>query len=367
MRSLLTLVALATVVLLMLVVVGFIRGLENSLAVSGDPDVVLVYSLGAEENIENSAVPARTAGVVEASLSGIRQRSGAAYVSPELYFGTRVGGADTASLGLVRGVTPAASLVRRAVRITSGHWPGPGEVLAGRLAHAKLGVPAESLTPGSTVTFENRDWTVSGTFAAGGAAFESELWCRLPDLQSALKRQDIGLVALTLSPDGSAAELDLFAKQRKDLEITATPETAYYGAMQTHYKPVRILAWAVVALVAGAGAFAGLNMMYGAVAGRTREIAALRAIGFRRRAVLLSLIQEGLVLAAAASLLAGTAALLLVNGLSVRFTMGAFALRVDGATLLIGCGVGLLLGAAGAVPPALKALRRPIAESLKAI
>ncbi|QDT17170.1 ABC transporter permease [Alienimonas californiensis] len=366
-RSLLTLAALATVVLLMLVVVGFIRGLETSLAVSGDPDVMLVYSLGAEENIENSAVPARTAGVLEASLSGIRQRSGVAYVSPELYFGTRVGGGDVTSLGLVRGVTPTASLVRRSVRITSGAWPGPGEILAGRLAHAKLGVPANALRPGSTVTFENRDWTVSGTFSAGGSAFESELWCRLPDLQSALNRQDLGLVALTLAPDGSAGEIDLFSKQRKDLEITATPETAYYGAMQTHYKPVRILAWAVVALVAGAGAFAGLNMMYGAVAGRTREIAALRAIGFRRRAVLLSLIQEGLVLAAAASLLAGTAALLLINGLSVRFTMGAFALRVDGTTLLIGCGVGLLLGAAGAVPPALKALRRPIAESLKAI
>ena len=94
--SLLTLVALATVVLLMLVVVGFIRGLENSLAVSGDPDVVLIYSLGAEENIENSAVPARTAGVVEASLSGIRQRSGVSYVSPELYFGTRIAAEDAA-------------------------------------------------------------------------------------------------------------------------------------------------------------------------------------------------------------------------------------------------------------------------------
>jgi len=32
-----------------------------------------------------------------------------------------------------------------------------------------------------------------------------------------------------------------------------------------------------------AGAFAGLNMMYGAVAGRTREIAALQAIGYRLR------------------------------------------------------------------------------------
>jgi hypothetical protein len=49
-RSLLTLGGLALVVLLVLVVVGFIRGLEASLAVSGDPQVVLVHSLGASEN-----------------------------------------------------------------------------------------------------------------------------------------------------------------------------------------------------------------------------------------------------------------------------------------------------------------------------
>src|SRR5690606_15547690 len=58
-RSALTLGALAIVVLLIFVVVGFIRGLEDSLAVSGDPQVVLVYSLGAEASIENSAIAAR--------------------------------------------------------------------------------------------------------------------------------------------------------------------------------------------------------------------------------------------------------------------------------------------------------------------
>jgi ABC-type lipoprotein release transport system permease subunit len=367
-RSLLTLAALATVVLLMLVVVGFIRGLEDSLAVSGDPDVVLVYSLGAEENLENSAIPARVPGILEASLEGVRERAGVSYVSPELYFGTRIAPEGRPqALGLVRGVTPAAALVRKNVRIVEGDWPGPGEVMAGRLAHAKLGVTKGDLAPGKTVTFEGRSWRVSGLFAAAGAAFESELWCRLPDLQSALKRQDLGLVALTLAGGAVPAEVDLFCKERKDLEVQAAAETAYYASMQKHYKPVRLLAWTVVVLVAGAGSFAGLNMMYGAVAGRTREIAALQAVGYRRRAVLLSLVQEGAVLAAAGSLLAGLAALSLVNGLAVRFTMGAFALRVDGAALLIGCGVGLLLGALGAVPPAVKALRRPVAEALKAI
>ena len=108
-------------------------------------------------------------------------------------------------------------------------------------------------------------------------------------------------------------------------------------------------------------------MMYGAVAGRIRKIATLQAVGYRRRAILLSLIQEGILLAATASLLAGLVAQFWINGLAARFTMGAFTLRVDGMALLVGCGIGLLLGIVGAVPPAIKALRPSVAESLKAV
>jgi ABC-type lipoprotein release transport system permease subunit len=366
-RSALTLAALAIVVLLIFVVVGFIRGLEKSLAVSGDPDVVLVYSLGAEENIENSAIAARTPGLLTASLEGIKQRFGVAHASAELYLGTRIAAGDKqGALGLVRGVTTNAALVRRQVRIVEGHWPGPGEILAGRLAAAKLGVDPRRLAPGEQVTFEGRDWTICGRFEAGGAAFESELWCRLPDFQQALKRQDLSLVALLLEPGAKASEVKLFCKERVDLELQALGETEYYASLQKHYRPVQMLAWLVVLLVAGAGVFAGLNMMYGAVAGRIREIATLQAVGYRRRAVLLSLVQEGAVLSAAASLLAGLIAVTWLNGMAVRFTMGAFTLSVDSVALLVGCGTGLLLGIVGAIPPAIKALRLHVAESLKA-
>jgi len=368
-RTALTLLALTTVILLIFVVVGFIRGLEASLAVSGDPSVVLVYSMGAEENIENSALAARNAGLLGASVDGIQQRFGVTHLSPELYLGTRIaaGGRERGALGLVRGVTQTAPLVRRRVRILEGSWPGPGEILVGRLAATKLGCRPEELQLGNEVAFENRNWRIAGRFAAGGSAFESEIWCRLADLQQALKRQDLSLVALLLERGTPPAEVDMFCKSRTDLELQAVGENAYYQSLQKHYRPVRMLAWLVVFLVAGAGVFAGLNMMYGAVAGRVREIATLQALGYRRRAILLSLVQEGALLAAAASLVAGLIALLLVNGVAVRFTMGAFSLRVDGVSLMIGCGVGLVLGVVGALPPAIKALRLPVAESLKAI
>lgn len=367
-RTGLTLVSLATVVMLVFVVVGFIRGLERSLAISGDENVVLVYSVNSEENIENSSIAARTPSLLTASLEGTQKRFGVTHVSPELYLGTRVmTQSSEPGLGLVRGVTKLAPLVRQQVRLVEGRWPQAGEVMVGKLTATKLGTTPESLAIGKTIEFEGQTWTVSGQFASGGAAFESEIWCNLNDFQTATKRQDLTLVAMLLEPNSSPAQVSLFCKERTDLELRAIRETDYYATLQQHYKPVRMLAWAVVALVSGAGVFAGLNMMYGAIAGRIREIATLQAIGYRRRAILLSVIQEGVLLSATASLLSGIIALTLLNNMAVRFTMGAFTLRIDSVAILVGCGVGIFLGVLGALPPAFKALRESVAISLKAI
>lgn len=367
-RTALTLVALAIVVLLVFVVVGFIRGLERSLAVSGDPEVTLIYSVNSETNLENSAIAARTPALLSASLGTAVKRYGVTHISPELYLGTRVethGGSR--GFGLVRGVTTEAPLVRRRVRLVDGRWPGPGEIMVGKLASTKLGVPVSELRIGETLVMEGRRWKVAAHFVAAGSAYESELWCNLAELQTATRRQDLSLVAMLMSPGASPAEVSLFCKQRTDLELRASRETDYYASLQQLYRPVRLLAWSVVGLVGMSGVFAGLNMMYGAVAGRIREIATLQAIGYRRRAIVVSLIQEGVILAAAASLLSGTVALFWLNGLAVRFTMGAFALQVDSVAILIGCAVGFTLGAFGALPPALKALRQSVAVGLKAV
>jgi ABC-type lipoprotein release transport system permease subunit len=367
-RTALTFAGLTTVILMVFVVVGFIRGLEQSLAVSGDPRTAIVFSLGMGENLEYSSISMSTNDLVAASVEGIQERYGQKYVSPELYLGTEmmIDGSDVPEMGLVRGVTPSVHLVRRQVELEAGQWPKPGEVLVGRLAATKLGAREGELAIGRTVQFEGRQWRISGTFSARGAAFESEVWCRLDELQQAMKRQDLSLVAVTLAPGADFANLELFCMERLDLELQAMPEMEYYASLQKDYGPVRMLAWLVVLLVAGAGVFAGLNTMYGSVVGRIRELASLQTIGFVRRAILLSLVQEGLILAAAASLLATFVALALVNDASVRFTMGAFSLRIDEIAVLIGCGVGLLLGVLGAIPPAIRALKMPLVDGLRA-
>ncbi len=368
-RSVLTLGGLTIVVLLVLVVVGFIRGLEKSLAATGNPNVVLVYSLSSTSDVENSSIPGRTPALLAASVDGVRSQHGVEYVSPELYLGTRITTANMQEpgMGLVRGVTTTAPLVRGQVQLVEGVWPQSGEVMVGRLAHSKLGAREEDLAIGQQLTFDGHTWTISGRFTAAGSAFESEIWAPLADLQTALKRQDISLVAVGMDSPDRVADVDLFCRERVDLELKAVSESDYYADMQKHYKPVRMLGWVVVALVAGSGIFAGLNTMYGAVVGRARELATLQAIGFRRRAILLTLVQEATLLACAGALIACILGLTMVDGAAIRFTMGAFMLKVDSVGISVACGVAVLLGVVGAIPPALKAMRLPVAEAIKSI
>lgn len=367
-RTCLTFAGLTTVIVLVLVVVGFVRGLERSLAVSGDPQTAVIFSLGMGENLEYSSIPMRTNDLVPASVSGIQERLGQKYVSPELYLGTQIGVGDKEpAMGLVRGVTRSALLVRRQIEIEEGDWPETGEVMLGRMAATKFGATEREAQIGQSITFEGRSWNISGIYSAGGGAFESEAWCRLDDLQQAMKRQDLSIVALTLVPNGDFADIDLFCKERLDLELQAMQETEYYATLQKDYGPVRWLAWFLVLLVSSAGILVGLNTMYGSVLGRIPELSTLQTMGFVRRAIVVSLIQEGILLAAGASLLAALIALVFVNGAAVRFTMGAFALRIDSIAVLIGCGVGVSLGFFGAIPPAIRALRMPVVDGLKAV
>ncbi|MEC9091721.1 MAG: ABC transporter permease, partial [Planctomycetota bacterium] len=364
---------LTTVIVLVLVVVGFIRGLEKTLEVSGDPQTAIFFAMGMGENLEYSSIPMRSAELVASSNRGIQKHYGQKYVSPELYLGTQVKIPSTGetgyreTLGLVRGVTDPVLLVRNQIEIETGHWPEANQVIVGKLAAAKLGIPAQSLRIGKTILMENREWEIVGQFSGGGSALESEIWCRLDDLQQAMKRQDLSLVALSLSPEGDFADLELFCKQRLDLELQMMPETRYYDLLQRDYRPVRWLAWLVVSLVIGSGLFAGLNTMYGAVVGRIAELSMLRTVGFGRRAIAISLVQEGMILSISASLIACVLAITWINGIAVQFTMGAFQLEIDHLTILIGCLVGMVLGILGAIPPALKAFNLQIVEGIRTV
>ena len=91
----------------------------------------------------------------------------------------------------------------------------------------------------------------------------------------------------------------------------------------------------------------------------------LQALGFTRLAIVASLMEESVFAAACGALIGLVLGLALLDGLAVRFSMGAFAIVMDAPVVLLGVAGGLVVGVVGAVPPAVRCLRLPITEALK--
>jgi len=409
-RLFLSVAGAAMVVLLILVAGGFVRGMSTALRATGGEHNVILMGAGSEESVERSEIEAGVPGVLAASVAGVRTRAGVAYVSPEVHVMLPVGvnpaapGGKTAGAGgamsddsnatpsamadgsaspqanlrqvMLRGVTPAAALVHESVSLIEGRWPmaGADEVIVGRMAATVLGVAESELAVGGSLVLDGRAWAIVGRFAAPGTVVEAEVWLPLADLMTATKRETISCVVLTLDPyneeTGEGAEfgdIAAFTKTRPDLELVAMTEREYYGKLANFFGPIKIVAWVTAGLIAVGGLFGGLNTMYAAFASRIRELGTLQSIGYRRTAIVWSMIQESTLATAAGGLIACAIGVFVLDGLAVRFSMGAFGLMIDETVIGLGLLTGLALGVVGALPPAIRCLKPTIPVALKAV
>ncbi len=354
------------VVLLVMASVAMNRGMKRVLSASGSDHNVILVGAGSEESIQRSEVPERTAGIAGAGIPGISESLGVRAVSSEIHYMNYISLPDgRRSQGLLRGVTPEALRAHPDVRLLDGVFPAAGEVMAGRLAWRKLGLKQGDLKVGAAVILDGQELTVSGVFAAPGTVLESEIWASLGDLRVLAKRDTLSCVVIRLDDPADYAEADLFAKQRLDLELSALRESDYYGRLSAFFKPLRAMIWITASLIAAGAVFGGINTLYAAFASRVREMATLQAIGFGRGALLLSLIQESTLACLTGSLFASIIAVLLLDGRTVPFSIGAFTLEIGPEVAVTGILTGVFLGLAGALPPAIRCLKPPLPSALR--
>lgn len=365
-RLLQTIGGSALVVLLVMAAVAINGGMERVLSASGSPNNVVFVGAGSEESIQRSEVPEAAAGIAEAAVSGVDEALGVRAVSSEIHYMNFLAFGDGRRVqALIRGVTPQALRVHPEVRISAGTFPAAGQLMAGRLAWRKLGVAESDLQPGRRVVLDGQELTISGTFAAPGTVLESELWATLGDLRVLTKRDTVSCVVLRLDDPEGFADADLFAKQRLDLELSALRESDYYARLSSFFRPLRVMTWITAGLIAAGALFGGVNTIYAAFASRVREMAALQAIGYGRRALLASLVQESTLACLTGTLVASIVAVLLLDGRTVPFSIGAFTLEVGPGVALAGILTGLFLGVLGALPPAIRCLKPPLPVALR--
>ena len=156
------------------------------------------------------------------------------------------------------------------------------------------------------------------------------------------------------------------------VNVSIRRENEYYaGQSQTLSRLIRTIGFGIAGLMGIGAVFGAILTMYTAVATRSREIATLRALGFNTSSVLVSVLAESLVLGAIGGLIGGSAAYLGFNGYQTStmnfqtFSQVAFAFAVTPMLLLQGLAYALGMAFIGALLPAVKAARLPIASALR--
>lgn len=365
-RLLQTIGGSALVVLLVMSSVAINNGMKRVLSASGSNQNVILIGAGSEESVQRSEVSESTTEIASAGVQGISEALGVRAVSGEIYYMNYISLPDGRRMqATMRGVTPEALRVHLEVRLLEGAFPQAGEVMLGRLAWRKLGLEESDLKVGEVLKIDDQELVISGLFAAPGTVLESEIWTTLGDLRVLAQRDTLSCVVLRLDDVADYAEADLFAKQRLDLELTALRESDYYARLSSFFKPLRAMTWITAGLIAVGAVFGGVNTLYAAFASRVREMATLQAIGFGRGALLLSLIQESTLACLTGALVASVIAVLVLDGLTVPFSIGAFTLDIGPEVAITGIATGTFLGLLGALPPAIRCLKPSLPVALR--
>ena len=353
------------VVMLVMLAASMNKAMERTLARTGEPHNVILLGAGSEESVERSEVRNGSEQIIASSIPGILQTMGKPTISPEIHFNGMLSANKINSQALVRGVRHEALWVHKGVRILKGRFPESGEIMIGRLAHQKLGISSSALQIGKIVELSGEKMVISGIFDAIGTVMEAEVWVPLQDLMTYTQRDKLSCVVTSLVSTDYIPDIDAFTKQRLDLELVAIQETEYYAKLSKFYAPIRWMAWLCAILLSIGAVFGGLNTLYAAFSARIREFGAMQAIGFSRKAILISLTQESCVTAFIGSCCAFLISTAFLQDLAFPFSIGVFILEFDSSILIIGLVTGISLGIIGGLPPAWNCLRPTLPETLK--
>lgn len=369
--ALVAVVGFAGVVMVVVGILSIREGFQSALESNGSPDVAVVMRGGSTSEL-TSGLGADDVRVI-AQAPGVAQGADGPISSPELMVVVDVDKRSSGTPANVpfRGVTDNAFQIRDNLRIIEGRMfeQGLNEVIVGRMAAGQF----QGLDVGNSVKWGSYTWTIVGIFAAGGGLAESELWTDARVLQDVYKRgNSYQSVRVKLKSADSLAMFSDALKNDPRLNISVQRETEYLATQTEALSTFITVTGSILAILMGIGAvFGAVNTMYTTVSARAGEIATLRALGFGRLPVIMSVLVEGMILGVLGGILGGAAAWLFFNGYQAStlnfesFSVVSFAFAVTPGLLASGIKNALLLGLLGGILPAVRAARMPIARALR--
>ncbi len=365
--TLMTASAFTLVVAALVVMLAFVRGVEEACTASGEPENVLLLAKG-----DNDEVMSRLDHVVVSQVENTRgvarDAANKPLASRELFMVLQHQDERTGAYRFLqlRGVLPVALQVHTVVHVTSGKAfrPNQSEVMIGKAVQRETGFQV-----GDLLEVGRKRWRISGVFEAKGSALESEVWTDLSELASQFRREGSFSSVVLRAPSAEvAAELSERLAHSRSVRVEAMTETTYYQKQAEGAGVMRWAAW-VIAWFMGVGAMFGvMNTMFAAIVQRTKDIAVLRIMGFEAGHILLSFLLEATLIA----VLGGGLGLALgygANGFTQSTVIGArqidFSFRIDAGIIGFAGVATVVMGILGGGLPALSAMRIKPLEALR--
>jgi putative ABC transport system permease protein len=359
--TLMTIFGVALTVAVFVSVLAMVHGLENTFVDTGEPLNLILIRQGSQAET-NSFFDREIKGIVD-TLEGVTAVAGEIIV---LINHPRLTG-ESANI-MVRGISEESMELRPKIRLAEGRMfrTGLREVIvsrsiSNRFRNAKLG---DAIKIGRT------NWSVVGILDASHTAYDSEIWGDYNEVSQEFERPIYSSLLVRCADESSMDSIRQRLAADRRIKLDIFRETEYFESQTSSAIPIKFLGYLIAVIMAIGSSFAVMNTMYAATAYRTREIATLRVLGFKRRNILLSFMTESLLLSIVGGAL-GCLLALPVNGISTgtanmaSFAEVVFEFRITPLLILYGMVFATVMGTIGGILPARLAARIPIVHALR--
>ncbi|MDE3071888.1 MAG: ABC transporter permease [Pseudomonadota bacterium] len=364
-------IGIAGVVGVLVALLAMGDGFQATLQQTGSNDTAIVLRGGSNAEL-NSVLERDDLGVIADAPGVARGSDGKPLASAELSVvadlpkKSEPGAEANVS---IRGVGDEAWALRPNVKIVQGRRfrPGLRELVVGQGALRQFA----GLEVGHQLRLAGQEWTIVGEFVSRDS-HDSELWGDAQTVAAAYRRGSSAqsvTVRLTSPAAFGTFKAALLADPRLKVDVSTTRE--YYTKQSEGLtKVIRAVGITVGTIMAIGAVFGALNTMFAAIAARAREIATLRAIGFRGVPVVAAVLLETMLLALLGGVLGGFVTWLIFNGytastLGSNFSQVVFQFRVSPQLLWTGLKWAMAIGFIGGLLPAVRAARLPVTTALR--